>query len=93
MVYLGEAMDPAVSARVQALADALPEALGDRLLDLVPSYASLLVLFDAYATDHMAVIRELHRLGYDLERGEPGEGRLVELPAWYSSESGAEART
>ena len=59
MVYLGEAMDPAVSARVQALADALPEALGDRLLDLVPSYASLLVLFDAYATDHMAVIREL----------------------------------
>ena len=26
MVYLGEAMDPAVSARVQALADALPEA-------------------------------------------------------------------
>jgi KipI family sensor histidine kinase inhibitor len=90
MVYLGEAMDPAVSARVQALADALPGALGDQLLDLVPSYASLLVLFDAYATDHMAVIRELHRLGYDLERGEPAEGRLVELPAWYSSDSGAD---
>jgi len=90
MVYLGKAMAPAVSARVQALADALPGALGDQLLDLVPSYASLLVLFDAYVTDHMAVIRELHRLGYDLERGEPAEGRLVELPAWYSSESGAD---
>lgn len=90
MVYLGEGMDPTVSARVQALAHALPDALGDHLLDLVPSYASVMVVYDAYATDHMAVIRTLHQLGLALERGESAEGRLVELPAWYSPESGAD---
>ena len=90
MVYLGDAMDPVIAARVQALADALPGALDSALLDLVPSYASLLVVYDPYVTDHMAVIRELHRLGLALEQEAPGEGRLVELPAWYSSESGAD---
>jgi len=90
MVYLGETMDPAVAARVQALADALAGALGEALLDLVPSYASLLVVYDPYLTDHMAVVRKLHQLGYALEQGPAGRGRLVELPAWYSCESGAD---
>ena len=90
MVYLGEAMDPAVSMRVQALASAVRKGLGEHLLDLVPSYASLLVIYDAYNTDHIHVIRELHRLDLALEQGDTEAGRLVELPAWYSSESGAD---
>jgi KipI family sensor histidine kinase inhibitor len=90
MIYLGEGMSAAVSARVQALVAALPAALGEHLLDMVPSYASVMVVYDAGATDHMAVTRTLHRLGLELERTEVPAGRLVELPAWYAAESGAD---
>jgi KipI family sensor histidine kinase inhibitor len=90
MVYLGEGMDPAVAGRVQALVEALPAALGEHLVDVVPSYASVLVVFDPFTTDHMHVIRELHRLGLALDASAAPPGRCVELPAWYAPESGAD---
>lgn len=90
IVYLGETIDPAVSARVQALVAAAPRALGEDLIDLVPSYASVLVVFDALSTDHLSVARALRRLAPALERSAGEAGRLVELPAWYAPESGAD---
>ena len=47
ILYLGEETSPQVSARVQAASQAIERALGDDLIDLVPSYASLLIIYDA----------------------------------------------
>lgn len=89
IVYLGDAPGPEVAARVQALVSALPAALGERLIDLIPSYASLLVVYDALATDHMHVRRCIRAL--PLDAGSVDEsGRCVELPVYYSEESGAD---
>lgn len=89
IVYLGDAPGPRVAARVQALAAALPDALGDHLIDTIPSYASLLVVYDALKTDHMHVrrcIRDVSPTGDAVD----GAGRCVELPVYYSEESGAD---
>ena len=59
MLYLGQETSPAVSARVQAAALAIETALAGDLVDLVPSYASLLVIYDAMATDHLSVARRI----------------------------------
>ena len=89
IVYLGEAPGPQVASRVQALAGALPEALGDHLIDMVPSYASVLVVYNALTTDHMQV-RQCIR-GIPLDTGEQtAPDRCVELPVYYSEESGAD---
>ena len=64
IVYLGERTSPEVSAAVQAAADSVREALGDLLIDLVPSYASLLVIFDVLRSSPVdARTRGDHGLG------------------------------
>jgi len=88
MIYFGQEANPAVSARVQQVAQRLPALLGERLLDLVPSYASLLVLFNPLLTDHLAVRKAIQAALSEDKSAEASEGCLVELPVYYAEESG-----
>ena len=90
ILYLGTETSPAVSARVQAAAAALEPALGDDLVDLVPSYASLLIIYDALRTDHLSVAHRVRLAVEGLSGVEPGEGRCVALPVYYAPEAGAD---
>lgn len=88
ILYFGDETSPAVSASVQTAVQILSEALSDVLVDLVPSYASLLVVFNPLRCDHLAV-RRLIRENLAAEKSGAGqEGKLVELPVYYSLESG-----
>jgi KipI family sensor histidine kinase inhibitor len=75
-----------VFAQVQALAAALPEALGDALVDLVPSYASLLIVYDALRCDHYQAAGRIRDAARALPAQDPTAGRLVEIPVFYGSE-------
>lgn len=91
IVYLGDAPGKEVAARVKALARALPVALGDHLIDMIPSYASLLVVYDALTTDHMQVRRCIDTVSLDGD-SDDDSGRCVTLPVYYSEESGADLK-
>ena len=88
MLYLGNETSPAVSARVQAATEALEAALGNDLVDLVPSYASLLIIYNALLTDHLSVAHRVRQCMENLESAGEQEGRTVVLPAYYAPESG-----
>jgi len=88
IVYFGSKTDPRVSARVQAACSAFEASLGSVLIDLVPSYASVLVIYDALLTDHLAVSGQLKQALETLTDTELTESRLVTLPSYYSLESG-----
>ena len=88
MLYLGESVSPDISARVQAAASAVEVALGEDLVDLVPSYASLLIIYDPLATDHMSVTQRVHGAVQELSQIAGDGGREVILPAYYAPESG-----
>jgi len=88
ILYLGSETSPAVSARVQAAAEAIEQALGDKLLDLVPSYASLLIIYDAYSTDHLAVAQTVRNCTASLTLQDSNEGNIVVLPVYYHPEAG-----
>ena len=88
MLYLGEATSPEISAQVQSAAVAIERALGDDLLDLVPSYASLLVIYDAMTTDHLSVARRIRGAMTTVKAGASSEGRTVVLPVYYAPEVG-----
>jgi len=90
IIYLGSEPSPAVSARVQAAAAAVGPVLGDDLVDLVPSYASLLIIYDALRTDHLSVAQRVRQAVAGVETGEQGEGRCVVLPVYYAPEAGAD---
>ncbi|SEG16572.1 5-oxoprolinase subunit PxpB [Marinobacterium lutimaris] len=88
ILYFGEETDPRVSAQVQRAVAETEARLGSAVIDLVPSYASLLVIYDPLQLDHLQVKRLLSDLGNSGEDEEVSEGSLIKLPVWYSSESG-----
>ena len=94
MLYLGKETSPAVSARVQAAAAAVEPALGDDLVDLVPSYASLLIIYDPLRTDHLSVAHRVRQaVSVTQETREQDMGRSVVLPVYYAPEAGADLET
>lgn len=88
LVTLAETSSPEVAAQVGATATAARRLLGDDLVDLVPSYATLLVIFDPYRCDHGSVRTRLREGLGRLATGGDSGGRTVELPAWYGGEAG-----
>lgn len=89
IAYLGEETSPEVSGRVQAAAIAIEAALGEVLIDLVPSYASLLIIYDALLADHMNVSARIRAAVRDIESNTAiGKGHTLVLPVYYSPESG-----
>ncbi len=88
IVYLGEGTNPQTSAQVQAACVAFELALGTDLVDLIPSYASVLVIFNLLRTDRLSVRKRLHAALDSLAVDSGGEGKLVSLPVYYDPESG-----
>jgi KipI family sensor histidine kinase inhibitor len=88
IVYLGQETSPEISAMVQAATLAVESALGEDLLDLVPSYASLLIIYDPMRTDHLQVAHRVREAIAELQSAQAQGGRSVVLPVYYAPESG-----
>lgn len=74
--------------QVQQAVLILTDSLGELLVDLVPSYASLLVIYNLYRTDLHTIRPQIRKLLNRINQVEQPAGRLVELPVYYSTESG-----
>jgi KipI family sensor histidine kinase inhibitor len=87
-VELGDAIDPALSARVLALGRALAAEPLPGQIETVPTYRSLLVFFEPGRAD-WPVLRD-HLLGRAATAGaQPGEpGALHTVPTRYGGEDG-----
>jgi inhibitor of KinA len=85
LIELGDAIDPALNARVRWLARAVTERLGASGLELVPTYRSLLVLHDPLRVAREPLLRRLEAILAEVpaeaEAGLPS--RTVHLPACY----------
>ena len=97
IVYFGEArtevISQAIASQVAATAAQLRASLGDLLIDLVPSYASLLVIYDPFKTDHHAVRAAIRRALATPTDDNSQSGKLVTLAVYYSLESGPDLQT
>ena len=94
IVYFGDAPSESIASEVAATAGQLRTSLGEQLIDLVPSYASLLVIYDHFKTDHHAVRAAIrHALAKPIEKDTSQLGTLVTLPVYYSVESGPDLQT
>ena len=93
ILYLGHETSPVIAARVQAACSAIETALGDDLRDLVPSYASVLIIYDPLRTDHLSVGHRVRTAVSALATTAASAGRSVVLPVYYAAESGADLET
>ena len=89
IIYFGEQASPEISAQVQQMTRALQQRDDLPLVDLIPSYASVLVIFDPLATDYLQVRKIIHAVASSASSiNKQTDGTVVELPVWYSEESG-----
>lgn len=88
MVRFGNESGSAVSARIQAAATLLSDTLGAELLDLVPGFTTLLVVLEPRRVDLLALRRRIGILLRQLDSTAAPPGKLLELPVYYSPESG-----
>lgn len=89
ILYFSEQVSEESSAVIYAMTQALDSMVGKGIIDLVPSYASLLViyddsLFDYYGMTHL-LKNTLQQIG-DVKS--KSDGRLVTLPVYYGTEAG-----
>ena len=88
MLYFDQRIDPAISALVQQACALIKAELATDLIDLLPSYASVLILFNPLSTDLYRVKAKLLHSLAQLQNGDSHSGKRVELPVYYSEESG-----
>ena len=88
IVYFAEQTSATVSAQIQAAVSSILATMQESIIDLVPSYASLLVIFDIDRSDHFVVRQKLRAALSDLDSVDAAVGELVTLPVYYSIESG-----
>jgi len=88
LVELGEGIDPALVERVAALTAAIEAAAIPGLVEVVPSYRTILLAFDPAATDGAAVAAAVRRLAAEAAATPIEPGREVELPVVYGGEAG-----
>lgn len=91
LITLAEAIDESLPARIAGLADNIRSAGSPWLVDIVPSYTTLMVVYDPLKIDFRQAVSELRplvTLENTCKRAPEVKGRLVELPVYYSTETG-----
>jgi KipI family sensor histidine kinase inhibitor len=85
VVQLGDTIDPALIARIGALAARIDEARIGGVQEVVPAYASLAVFFDIRTTDHERVADAVGLLLHEpTEVGrDEGPRSVHRIPVWY----------
>jgi len=88
-VELGEAIDDGVNARVHRLAALVRRELASQVREVVPTYRSLLLLFDPLEIEREQLQRRTERLLARLPPGRaPRKARVVRVPVCYGGEFG-----
>ncbi len=89
ILYFGDRPSDAIASQVAQVVDQLRLSIGEVLIDLVPSYASLLVIYNPVISDHH-LVRAAMRAALDslTVSNAQQQGSLVILPVYYSVESG-----
>ncbi len=88
IVYFADQTSASVSARIQRSVANIQSQMSDIVVDLVPSYASLLVIYNIDLCDHLEARKRLREALKDFDAEESTDGELVILPVYYSLESG-----
>lgn len=101
ILYLpDQVISPKVAAMVQLLCQRLQPLLGNALLELLPSYASVLVIFNPLQHSHLSIkplllhaLQQVPTHSELLKQTTHTSAKTVELPVWYSEQSGPDLLT
>lgn len=90
VVEFGNTIDPAIHAHVYRLSKMVAARIATRILEVVPTYRSLMIYFDPLVISRTALQDEMARMLEHLDDDSSGAGmrRLITIPICYSGEFG-----
>ena len=89
IVEFEERMDPVVSARAAAVADAVEAARIGAVRDVVPTYRSVAVYFDPLEIDHATLSRQLQALAeHSSPQSAKAHAGTFDIPVCYGGDLG-----
>ena len=94
IVYFGDPkslqISPQVSDAIASTCAQVKQQFGPKLIDLVASYASLLVIYDTTQCDHLWAKKTLRLILSRPDKSNQKNGQLVKIPVFYSPKYGPE---
>lgn len=90
LVEFGEVIDPDVNSRVYALFDSVEKSLGDKVIEMIPTYRSLLVVYNPIEITLGEMSDQVGGLldGIQGESDWSATREIIELPVVYGGEDG-----
>lgn len=88
IIYFGEVISEDTAHLIQMAVVRLQHALGGILLDIVPSYTSILICFDLTKTDRFDIKSKINQalVGSNNNVSVNSDSSLIEIPVYYGSE-------
>jgi KipI family sensor histidine kinase inhibitor len=93
IVEFGEGIDPAVNARVRAVAAAVKTRPPRGVIEIIPTYRSLLLIYDPLTTLPEKLIQFIEQADTGLGGEDAGPFRRVDIPVCYGGEFGPDMET
>src|SRR5690554_1863584 len=89
-LHFGERIDLALVNPIQQAAQALRQQLGARLLDLVPSYTSIMLRYNLLQDDLASLMADVTPLLNSLSTTTSSQlaTNIIEIPVWYDLKVG-----
>ncbi|MFQ5933318.1 MAG: 5-oxoprolinase subunit PxpB, partial [Dehalococcoidia bacterium] len=87
-IELGDAISPELNRRVRGLVNAIDGAAIPGIVDLTPTYRSILVYYDPLKIDLADLKERLAALSREATDSASGKLRIVEVPTLYGGEFG-----
>jgi KipI family sensor histidine kinase inhibitor len=81
-------INPGINKKVHRTCLLIRKHLTKLIVDLIPSYASILVVFNLSITDHHQMLTKLRELLRQLPTQDDELGHLMQLPVYYSVDYG-----
>ena len=88
IIYFSDEMNDQVFTQVQQATQLIRNQLSLLIVDLIPSYASILVQFDLLIIDHFELQNALRNCLSVMQKTNNPKNNLINLPVYYSKKSG-----
>ena len=93
IIYFADAISPETADKIGRVLPAIQRELGQYIVDIVPSYTSILISFDLMEIEFKHFEQALQSILDNAEFAETGQAEtpLIELPVYYGSEVSLDA--
>jgi KipI family sensor histidine kinase inhibitor len=88
LVEYGDAISPEINLKVRTMSMALAEEKPDGIVEVIPTYRSLLIVYDPLETDLKSLQEALQAMENQLDRLAIPPPRTVEIPVSYGGDLG-----